>query len=412
MNDLPDTDKSGQKLPRRDWLILPLLSLFTIVFLFIALRSLGNHLFSAFGNLEDHCLTFHDALHGAHGIPNTVCSVKFAESVPHEYRFNSCGHRTNLECAQKSPGAFRIVTIGSSYVFGQSVAPEQSFPGLLPADLSLKTGRNIEVYNEGVDYNFTHNIDLNFDDILAAKPDLILWAITPIDVKAAAQTIQLKPPKYTVPGLVDPGPNSSYFARVKYNVQLTFAGKSFLAGLHAFWDLEATQFDAGSISLMFRHYLYLSQSQYIKAYLLGGQGDRDTMFLQTNPSPEWQAKLKQYDIYVASIAAKSKAAGIPLVATMIPQRGQSAMLSMGTWPNDVDPNKLNNELRAMVTAHGGIYIDLLPGISKIPNPEQYFLPIDGHPIPAGHAIIANLMASELTSGAVPSLNATPQEQEK
>lgn len=415
MNDLQysaNSDSQVQTLPLRDWLLLPLLSIFTIVCLFIALRSLGNHLFSAFGNLEEHCLTFHDAVHGSHGIPNTVCSAKFAESVPHEYRFNNCGHRTAGDCTQKSPGAFRIVTIGSSFVFGQSVAMEHSFPALLPADLSLRTGRHIEVYNEGTDYNFTHNIDLNFNDILAAKPDLILWAVTPFDVKAASQTLQLKPPKYTVPGLVDPGPNSNYLARVKYNLQLTFAEKSFLGGLHAFWDLEATQFDAGPIALMLRHYLYLSQSQYVKAYLLGGQGDRDTMFLQINPSPEWQAKLNQYDIYIASIAAKAKAAGIPLVVTMIPQRGQTAMLSMGTWPADVDPYKLDNELRAMVTSHGATYIDILPGFTNIPNPEQYFLPIDGHPIPEGHAIIANLMTNQLTSGAVPQFQIPPQAQGK
>jgi hypothetical protein len=114
--------------------------------------------------------------------------------------------------------------------------------------------------------------------------------------------------------------------------------------------------------------------------------------------------LKQFDVYAASIASKARAAGKPLVAVMIPQRGQAAMISMGIWPDGFDPYKLNNELRSMIVGHGGTYVDILPGFRQIPNPEQYFLPVDGHPKAEGHAIISRLLVKELTSGSVPALH--------
>jgi hypothetical protein len=81
---------------------------------------------------------------------------------------------------------------------------------------------------------------------------------------------------------------------------------------------------------------------------------------------------------------------------------------MGEWRPEFDPFKLGNELRSIITSHGGIYIDILPDFRNIPNPEQGYYPVEGHLNGRGHAIIARLLAKELTIGAVPALRVSAQ----
>ena len=77
---------------------------------------------------------------------------------------------------------YRIVMTGSSMAMGERVPLEKTFASLLPKELSARTGRSVELYNEAMAYGFARNTALRFSDVLAAKPDLILWAITPMDV--------------------------------------------------------------------------------------------------------------------------------------------------------------------------------------------------------------------------------------
>jgi hypothetical protein len=86
------------------------------------------------------------------------------------------------------------------------------------------------------------------------------------------------------------------------------------------------------------------------------------------------------------------------------------MISMVEWPAGYDPYKLDNELRTIITRHGGTYIDILPDYRNIPNAEQGFLPVDGHPNAGGHATITRLLARRLTDGSIPALRITTQPQ--
>lgn len=95
-------------------------------------------------------------------------------------------------------------------------------------------------------------------------------------------------------------------------------------------------------------------------------------------------------------------------AVYVPNRAQAAMISMGKWAAGYDPYKFGEELRAIITRHGGTYIDILPGFRSLPNPGQYYFPVDGHPDARGHAIISGFLAREITSGAVPALKAIAQ----
>ena len=138
-----------------------------------------------------------------------------------------------------------------------------------------------------------------------------------------------------------------------------------------------------------------------------GQGSD---YLRASNSVDWQSKLTRFATYSASIESKARAAGVPAVSVYFPLRAQAAMISGGKWPKDFDPYKLDDELRSITTSQGGTFVDILPDFQTVPNPEQNYLPIDGHPTAAGHAILTEFLAKELTSGAIPALRASGEMQ--
>ena len=79
--------------------------------------------------------------------------------------------------------------IGSSVAFGFTVPEERTIAAVLPPELSAKVGHRVEIYNEaspGGKTGTTQNIDLRFNDVLAAQPDMIFWIIVPGDIRNAA----------------------------------------------------------------------------------------------------------------------------------------------------------------------------------------------------------------------------------
>lgn len=403
--DSNTSDVVDHKLPRRDWILLPLLSLTTIIVIAFSTEFLGWHLFpwSGVHSLEHDCVVRDDPSTGVRGVPNTVCWDKIAETRPIEYKFNSCGHRAGMECSPKSPGTYRIVMIGSSVAMGMRVPEKETIASYLPVELTKETGRRVELYNESFPWGSPHTLDLRFNDVLTAQPDLILWVIVPHDVELPTLLFGdgFGPAKVAANPAHAGSKRVGFVANAWNTARTRFAAKSFPDALRDMWAQTRTSF-------MLSHYLYKSQDQYVKSYLV--IGDEEAGFLKTEPSTAWQNRIKQFDGVATDMEGRAKAAGVPLVAVLVPNRAQSAMISMGAWPAGYDPYKLNNELRAIVTSHGGTYVDILPDFRTVSNPEKYFLPMDGHPTAEGHAIISSLLTKELTGGAVPPLQAMKQHQ--
>ena len=367
---------------RRDWILVPVLSLLTIYLILVSMNMIAQWTFPSLVGAGENCIVFNDPSTGARGIPNTVCREKIPEGEITEYRFNSCGHRTDIACGPKTSDAYRIVMIGGSYAMGMRVPKEKTFATLLPAELSLETGRHIELYNEGMPWRPPNIVALHFDKVLAAKPNLILWIIVPSDIWSPSLPL----PEPELPQ------NQSAFS----NMQLSLVAA-----------MQPTIHELSSQSeILFRHFLYESQSQTIASYL-AEKSDEPYMrkihgpeFLRTEPSDEWRRHLTEFDGDVLETVAKASAVGVPLVAVLLPERAQAAMISSGEWPAGFDPYKLDNELRSMFMLHGGTYIDILPSFRNIPNTERGFFPIDGHPNARGHAMISGLLDKELTGGAL------------
>ena len=242
---------------------------------------------------------------------------------------------------------------------------------------------------------FPHSVDLRFDEVLAAGPNLILWILTPFDIKKVSSVL---PDQATSRG--------SFLARNWSRIKVAYSTESIPDASHELWQRVADAFGDTRTAFMLRHFLFQSQTQYVKSYLIGG--DDESGFLRAEPSKLWQDRMQQFDGYAADIERRATAAGVPLVAVMLPNRAQAAMISMGEWPAGFDPYKLDAEVRSVIVSHGETYIDILPDLRDVPNPEQGYFAVDGHPNARGHAMFSALLARELTGGVVPALRVEAQ----
>ena len=376
------------RLPRRDWILLPALGLLTIFLMAGSSELLSRLAFRRTARSVGSCIVVNDPSTGARGIPNCVIRVQGVEGPSVEYRFNSCGHRAGMECGPKPSGAYRIVMAGSSIALGELVPWEQTFAALLPREISARTGRNVELYNEGMGWGFPHSTTLKFNNVLAAQPDLILWMLNPVDIQRTSEVLPTAD--------LDPWPTLSLPAKAWKRLQADVAAGSPAATASELFGRTRTAF-------ILRHWLYESPSLYLESFLAAD--DSQAGFLKVQHSALWKSRLTHFDSDAADIEARARTAGVPFVAFLVPTRAQAAMISMGEWPKGYDPYKLGDEVHAIVASHGGIYLDILQDFRNIPNAAQYFYPVDTHPDARAHAIISALVAKALTDGSVPALKA-------
>jgi hypothetical protein len=380
------------KLPRRDWIVLPVISLLTICLLLTSTELIARRMFTQLDTIGEDCMVFNDPSTGPRGIPNSVCREKIPEGELTEYQFNSCGHRAGMECGPKSPGTYRIVMIGTSLVLGMRVPREKTFAALLPLELSRRTGLKVELYNEATPYKYPDTIALHFDEVLKAKPDMVLWALVSGDINSQSQLVP--PTPASVRNL-----HPSFPAWAWYRMKAIFATKSFTASL-------AEIFRRSRTATLLCQFLYDSPSLYVKLMEI----DDGMAYLRAEPSAEWQKQLKEFDNNAARIEAQARDAGVPFVVVLLPRHADVDMISRGEWPAGYDPYRLDNELRAIITSHGGIYIDILPDIHSTPSLQQGYFQVEGHLNARGHAILSGLLAEELTNGAVPALRVVARPQ--
>lgn len=400
----------GPNARRRDWLLLPAVSLLTVCFVATSAELLSRLLYPSTKVGFQNCFVTNDPTGDAAVKPNSVCWEQIPESTSKvEYKFNREGHRASAELSPKPPGTYRIVLIGSSLTLGLFVPREKTFAALLPEELSVETGRKIEVYNEATGGKFrggpfpTQNSAQHFDQVLAAQPDLILWVITSTDVmnamsKENSDSQYGGTPKEDPRSATDSSNPRSFWSHLIASI----AEGTFGERLKSRWEQTRT-------SVVLKHFLIASESQdeYIKSYLKNGD---DISFLKTNPDAKWQMQLHYFKTELAEITGNARNARIPLAAVFVPNRPQAAMISKGDWPAGYDPLKLRNEVRDSIVSGGGHFIDILPDYRGIPSPERDYYPVDGHPDADGQARICRFLVKELTSGSVQELKAsTPRE---
>jgi hypothetical protein len=382
-------------LTKRDWIVLFCLSLLTCCIVIFLVELVSRQLFNVSKTSTLSCMILNDPETGVRAIPNSVCWQKIEEGPAVEYRFNECGHRTDLPCNSKASDTLRIVSIGASISEGFGVAYKQTFAARLPRELSLLTGRKYELYNEGMEWGGPQTVDLRFADALSVKPDLILWTIHPLDLE-----MPLLPWWITQPPNNEPTTPRSAWQRVV----TAYREKPVSLLLEHGWERIISSLNQTSTMYLLQHLFYLSESQYVRSYL---QND-NAGFLMKQSSPAWKPYWQQFDRVTADIASRAEKAGVPLVVALIPQRAQAILISTGNWPAGVDPFAVGDEVKSVVESHGAIYLDLLSEFREIPNPGRLYYPVDGHLNADGQGVVARLLAKKLTDGAIPPLRRARQ----
>ena len=135
------------------------------------------------------CFVLDDPSTGVRGVPNCRVDYSAREFGDVQYRFDANGYRNPRAMDQLDPHAFRIVMTGSSVAFGEFVPESETIAARLPVLLTHETGHPIELYDEGLPFGFTHSIALRFHDVLAARPNLVLWIVSNSDVRFASQVL-------------------------------------------------------------------------------------------------------------------------------------------------------------------------------------------------------------------------------
>lgn len=379
-------------LPKSDWIVLPVLSLLTIALIIGALELSARILFAESSTTTLKCLVVNDASTGVRAIPNTSCSQKIAESDLITYTINSCGHRAGMECLPKTADTYRIVMVGSSFNYGMWVARDQSFAAILPQDLSRRAGRKVELYNEAMQWGYPRSVDLRFKEVLAARPDMILWPLTPGDIANVDLTLPWTGP----PAVISKNRITGFWSRLRIALQ-SKSPSEFIADA---WEKLTKRLNETHTVFLLEHEIFKSQSQFVKQYLMLP----DAGYLHRAQTTEFQDHLATFAHYFSDVEAQATSIGATVVVVLLPERAQAAMISMKEWPEGYDPYKLGSEINSIVTKGGGIYIDVLSDFRSIPNPEQYYMPVDGHPTAAGHALISKFLGQALTDGALPALS--------
>jgi hypothetical protein len=390
------------RFPLRDCVFLPVIALFTILFLAVSTESIARKLFPVSQTDFENCFVTGDPSGTAPAKPNSVCSERMAESnFLVRYRFNSRGDREDGELEPKRPGTYRIVTIGSSFAMGLFIPREMTFATLLPEELSRQTARNVELYNEATGGKFRGGPFPIADSVLRipssfpAAPDMILWIITPMDIEnSELEPSVLKP---QVPGVTPPEQLETYVGTRGFlsRMENSVAQGNLWSKFRYLWEQSRT-------SLVIEHYLVASESpsQYVGSYLQNGS---NTDFLKTEPSAHWQNLLENFEEQAEGFEKQAHHAGIPFVAVLLPNRAQAAMISTNSWPSGYDPYKLDDELRTIIEDHGGTYVDVLPEFRNEPDTWKNYFPVDGHLNAEGHAMVSRMLAKSLATGAVPPL---------
>jgi len=373
-------------MPLRDWVTASVTLLATAILLPISGEWTARHTFSSSGRIES-CILDPHSKEAPVGIPYSICHEKRAEAPASvEYRFDSCGRRSSIPCAPKSKGTYRIVLYGSSMAFGLNVPIEKTFAARLQRQLSQQLGRPVEIYNDSSIFGGSErSLARHFDEIQSRQADLVLWALTPIDVAVATAS--------------NASPSSAATPQKNATV-------AHLPQVKIFEDL----FEKSRTVQVVRHYLYILQGpeKYTEAFMRGGGNNGESVLLRTADDPTQIQRTRKLDEYIGQVADRSQSTGIPVVVTLLPNRALAAMIASGSPPAHSDPYALDNELRTSSLAHNLVYLDILPEYRRHPGAEAFYYPAEGHPNSDGHALIADFIDQAILRAKVIPLNPPAQ----
>lgn len=363
--------KPSSTLPRRDYIVLPLLSLLTIVVMFAATEVTTRIFWSSMD--RGYCMYF-NPVSGPHGRPNCTSVVKIPEApAAVVQRFNSCGYRSQASCGPKTPGTYRIDVLGSSIAEGFMIPYQQMLATVMAQDLAHTWNRPVEFENLAAEacppiYSYRH-----LPEALALHPDAVVLVVNPWDLEQDVdpKLLALRD---------DPAPiNRAPAPEVK---------------LSPLQQLQAFTHDSRTM-LVAQHYLLQNEETFLKLYVVAG-GDH-TSFVRYPFDPNWQKRFEVTDTLLGGMADKIHAAGAAFLVIAVPERAQVLMLRKHDLPAGIDPYAFTRAISVIAKKHGILFVDGLKAFATAKDPEKLFYVVDGHATPLAHRIMGDSIAGELAA---------------
>ncbi len=157
----------GERLPRRDYILLPLISLITIIAMIAAAETVSRVIWPDYS--VDPCF-----LSGGHHKPNCSAKLKTMEGPAYIESYNECGYRTLASCGPKPPGHIRVALLGSSFALGFAVPYEDTYAVKTEQQLSKACQRPVEIQNLGAEQLQPLQMYRRVYEALALQPDLLI----------------------------------------------------------------------------------------------------------------------------------------------------------------------------------------------------------------------------------------------
>jgi hypothetical protein len=389
-----------QRLPRRDWIILPLLSLLTVGLLTGVSEVAARLLWSE--QLVDSCGVA-DPVFGLHFKPNCRSEVKSAESPWLENAYNGCGFRTAEDCGPKAANQVRVAVVGSSISSGYLVPYPRTFTAQATEMLRRRCHAPVDFQNLGVPGGGQiEKVPLHLDAALGLHPNMVLMVISEFDLQSLQAPVAAA-------------------AAAKTSVQAAAAGTAAAAAGTAAAAAGTAAADAGPgdgkaaapavpgptglgeeirqivvklrasrAVLVAQHFLFENIDAYLPLYLQHGD---EADYLRPPLSPAWRRRLDQFDQEIGEIASRTGAEQTPFMLVYLPSRAQAALMHWKNRPAGIDPALLGQDLGVIARRHGIDYLDLTETIADHADPAGLYYPEDSHPNAAAGGIIADAIVS-------------------
>ena len=361
-------DRDSAKLPRRDFILLPLLSLLTVVLLIGSSELVCRVVWPDY--TEDPC-----ALPDGHHKPACSSTLKAMEGPVYQEAYNDCGYRSRASCGPKPPNHIRIALLGSSFTLAFAVPYDEGFPGETEQKLTRACHRPVEIQNLSAVQLQPIQVYSRLDEALALKPDVVVVSINPIDADQDYTDEDMRNRDQPASLLRKSPPPPAFPLRL------------------------VKQFQAGLTSILVaQHYRFLDQADYIQHYLqYGDMAD----FLRQPFSDRWQRRFAQLDVLLGEMADKAHRQGVPIVFISGLSRAQVGLMSETKRPPGVDPFAFDAAFARIAQKHGIIDIDPGPAFSRRPEGTRLFYPVNGHLNAQGNAIYAEVLTQGLLSSGLP-----------
>lgn len=373
-----------QRLPRRDYLLLPLLSLLTILVIFAVAEVAARLIWPAQEN--DVCAIF-DQKEGFALRPNCVSHLKNAEGIWTTNRYNECGYRSETSCGPKPPGSKRIVILGSSVSQGMFIPYDQTFFASAAKRVEAACRKKIDVQNLGVPNSSPIFVYRRLNEALALNPDVVLFVLTPFDLEQRIDPRELAERNEPI----------SQIVRAPVILKLGF-----------FKKVENLVLESRAV-LMVQHYLFSDEDTFLRLYLM--YGDKAD-FLRTPLTPAWENRFANLDLIIGDMARRTRASGASLIVMPVPSRAEAALLSTQHPPSHIDAAAFGRRLESIAAKHDAGYIDLMETFRTIPKSENLFYVVDGHLTPDGQNVLARRLTDKLLDGSIPAFSKCSDEKNK